>query len=211
MTLIVGDSYTDRSTAVLTPTRGSSAMMPHFVRVYAAHMEMRWPLNVRREHAIACGKTVDDAYNCLFQDAINKDCAFALTLEDDVLPPHGVVQKLHTDLAEHPEFTATSALYCTKGQHSVPLLVGHPDKPSDAGLRALPVEFGLLEVNVIPMGCALWRLAPFLDMEKPWFRTTETETQDAHLCLKMRAAGYRFAVDTRLRALHLDFSTGRTF
>jgi hypothetical protein len=206
MSVIESRAHADLSTAVLTPSRG----MLH-AKVYASHMTLRWPFSVRREMAVTVGLKVDDAYNRLFADAIKKGCAFALTLEDDMLPPPDVVHRLHANLELHADYAAVSALYFTKQEHSAPLVIGFPMIKGNCEVVPPPYQADFLPVNVIPMGCALWRLSMFKDMPAPWFVTTETETQDAHFCLKARAAGFRFAVDTSIRAGHHDAHNDKTY
>jgi hypothetical protein len=81
----------------------------------------------------------------------------------------------------------------------------------DHSLRDMPDEPGLLEVNAIPMGVALWRLSMFKDMPKPWFGETPLVTQDIFFCKKAREAGYRFLVDCSLSAGHLNVETGNVY
>ena len=69
-----------------------------------------------------------------------------------------------------------------------------------------------MECYGIGMGFALWRMSMLKDkaIERPLFKTVAgaqgAGTQDLSFCMKARTAGYRFAVDCRVRVGHLDYS-----
>lgn len=210
--LVADGGYQDRSIAVLIPAR-QRYTGPAW-DVISALWSLGWPMNCDKSLHVVGNREVGVAYDMLFGQAIEGGKSYALTFEEDMLPTRDIPLRLLEALETHPEFVAVSALYCTKSEPALPLIVGHPDKPGDTTYRRAPAVPGLIEVNAIPMGCALWRLAPFRAGAfnlPPWFKTTDKETQDVHFCLKARAEGFRFAVDTRLRAGHLDVRTGTVY
>ncbi len=200
--LLEGTTFKDRSIAVLTPTR-------KFIhcQVVASWQELQWPLNAPHKGVICKGREVADAYNALFGAVLNDEemskFTYVLTLEDDNLPPPNAVLKL-LHVLEHSDYDAVSGLYHTKSAPSVPLVLGDIRKPDD--FTAQPVTQGVVEVNAIPMGCALWRLQLFRSMPAPWFKT-EGASHDIYFARNARAAGHRFAVDLDLRVGHMDTET----
>lgn len=209
MTLVVeGEGYVEKSTCLIVPTSVVDG------RVYISHMSLFWPFNVPKEF-VASYKVEDPAvaYEKLCEAAIAKGTAYLLTLEDDILPPQDAIIRLHKTMLEHPEFDGISALYFSRRAEVVPLLVGFPDRPGDGTIRVVPEQPGLVEVNVIPMGFALWKSSLFELVERPWFKTDVDRgmSQDSYFCHAARAAGRRFAVDTSLRVGHLDVRSGKVF
>jgi hypothetical protein len=81
-----------------------------------------------------------------------------------------------------------------------------------------PIRNGeVIEVNGIAMGCALWKMDLFREIEQPWFKTlcespdeksAKVATQDLYFCTNARKAGKRFAVDCSIKVGHLDTTTG---
>lgn len=198
--------FEGRKTAIVTPTRGQiSGRAFHHLR------SMQIPVGVQPHWGTAIGKEVADAYEGLFADALEQDCDFIFTVEDDMIPRPDSLARLFDALRERPELAAVGALYCTKGTDSYPLIIGDPEEPLDFTPRKAPARPGLVEVNVVPMGVTLFRAAPFLKLPRPWFLTTDHETQDTYVCRQLRAAGHRLAVDTRVRAGHLSLSDGKVY
>lgn len=210
--VIRGDSYRDRSYAILTPTRG----MIH-VDAYVNHIALLHPVNTKSIRIIATGHEVAQAYNQLFAAALASGATYALTLEDDMLPPEDGTLRLLEAMEANPEMAAISGLYRTKGEKGWPLVLGYPERPMDHTIRA-PQESGVMEVNAIPMGFALWRLSMFAALSPAtqmgkttvFFRTTQS-TQDTYFARIARTAGYRFGVDCSLKVGHLDISTGKVY
>lgn len=205
------ERYVDRSTVLLQPTRGGDAAISPRVMHAQLGVAMAWPVGVDRGARFTYGKEVGDAYCKLFQAAIDDGFGFALTLEDDMIPPLDVVARLHAALDEAPVLAAVSALYRTREPNGRALILGSPEIPGDTTAREVGEKRGLVEVNAIPMGCALWRLSMFADVPRPWFVTEPHATQDVHFCLRARERGFRFAVDTRIECGHHDRATDTTY
>ncbi len=204
--LIEGSSLNERSITTVIPTRDSI-----HGSVYASHIAITWPLNCRREAVVLIGMEVAHAYNVAMGAVLEQlKTKYILTLEDDIIISNDVVSKLLNHLETHPELGAVSALYNTKVEPPTPLLLGNPSDPEDCA-PIIPPANSLVEVNIIPMGCALWRTELFNKMPTPWFKTTDTETQDLYFCRNARRRGHRFAVDTGLLVGHRDSRTGKIF
>jgi len=78
----------------------------------------------------------------------------------------------------------------------------------------------IMEVNGIAMGCSLYRMDLFREIEPPWFVTVsdvipekgpQCFTQDLYFCERAARLGKRFAVDMRVKVGHLDINTGMVY
>jgi hypothetical protein len=219
--LLAGSTFQDCSTVIVVPTRG---MIHH--RVVAAWDNLMAPMNQRRVKVYAVGDEVGRAYNQMIEhilrDPTLSKFKYILSLEDDNLPPPDAMLKLAESIELGP-FDAVGGLYFTKGDFNMPMAYGDPKEYTEKGImdfkprnvvRAL--ESGnVCEVNGIAMGCSLWRMDLFRDLEPPWFVTVAEymperggavqKTQDLYFCERMRRKGKRLAVD--LRVSHLDVET----
>lgn len=224
--VIAGSTFEDSSTVIVVPTRGQ---IPH--QVVHRWMNLVAPMNQPRGWIFASGHEVGRAYNevigQILKDPGLSKFRYVLTLEDDNLPPPDAHVRLLESIAMGSGFDAVSGLYFTKGDLSMPMAYGDPAEYSRTGVlgfapldirRAL--ELGrVVPVNGIAMGCALWKVEMFRQIEPPWFVTVAdvvpeqggavmAMTQDLYFCRRAVQAGKRFAVDTRVRVGHLDTTSG---
>ncbi len=203
--IIKGDSYRDRSYAILTPSRG----LIH-VEAYGSHLALIPAIGAKQLRVIVAGHEVARAYNELFKVALEHHAVYALTVEDDMVPQEDAIQRILNVIdTDGSGLDGVSALYRTKGEKGWPIVMGYPDRPTDATLRA-PLEGQLMGVNVIPFGFAIWRMSMFQKMTFPWFETTQS-TFDVNFCRKARANGFRFAVDCSLKVGHVDITDGKIY
>lgn len=210
----------DRSICIVTPTRGVRAtadgplLIQQHPDAWLAHQALAMPPMVGRVHRIPCiGKGVAEAYNLLVHAALDTGATYLVTLEDDIIPPGDALIRLQARLLRHPELAAVSALYWSRGEGSVPFLLGdpalglddfEPEAPPDADAEQL------VRVNAIPFGCAMWRLDMFRQIPGPWFDDT-VETHDIAWARVAGAVGSLFAVDCTIKAGHVDSRTGRIY
>lgn len=204
MSIIYGDTYHRRDLVTLVATR----QYIH-AEAYASHLELVYPPNIRKAHVLSVGHEVGHAYNALFAEALKTDFPYALTLEDDMLPPFDALERLYATVEANPQFSAVSGYYRNKEDPGLPLILGFPEVDGDSSIRS-PTG-GVMECNIIPMGFALWKLDMLRALDGPWFETTLRETQDVNFCRRARKAGFRFAVDSSLRIGHLDVTTGKVY
>jgi hypothetical protein len=186
---------------------------------------------------VALGQEVGDAYSTVIEQILaHPDLSqweYLLTLEhDNSVPSDGVIRLLDS-MESHPEFSAISALYFTKG-----FAVPKTDRRDDGGTDLIGggcaqiwgsvgdstdpnfrpqvprADGGLQECAGIGMGMGLWRISMFKDerIPRPWFRTKRglngegIGTQDLVFCGEARKLGYRFAVDTSVKSGHYDLA-----
>jgi len=239
-----GSTYKDSSTLVMVPMRGLERHADNtackggdhrWCKVPAARIEVvqAWrnliaPMNQKRGWIDVVGHEVGQAYNAMISTVLKdpelSKFRYILTLEDDNVPPPDA----HIRLLESIEETgadAVSGIYFTKGDLNMPMAYGDPARYArDGVLEFAPLDVrqflargNVVEVNGIAMGCALWRLDLFRQIDPPWFVTVsdlvEGEgvkcfTQDLYFCERARRAGKRFFVDFRVKVGHLDVATG---
>jgi hypothetical protein len=224
---VAGSTYRDSSTVIVIPTRG---MISH--RVVSAWQNLLAPMNQKRAILFASGHEVGEAYNALIRDVILpnpelRKWKYVLTLEDDNLPPPDAHIRLLESI-EWGQYDAVSGLYFTKGESNMPMAYGDPEAYQRTGVldftprdvRSALAAGQIMRVNGIAMGCALWRMELFREIEAPWFVTVsdvvpgkgaQCFTQDLNFCEKAVRRGKRFAVDMRVKVGHLDVNTGTVF
>lgn len=166
---------------------------------------------------LAQGMEVGEAYSVAIEGILQhpelSKWEYVLTVEHDNAPPVDGVVKLIERMEEHPEYSAISGLYFTKGFGGVPQIWGDIKDPI-VNFRPQPpdVNGGLVECYGIGMGFALHRLSMFKDerLRKPWFKTLKGKngegvgTQDLYFWGDARKYGYRCAVDCSVRVGHYD-------
>jgi hypothetical protein len=226
--LIPGSTYRDNSTIVILPTRGT---IRH--EVVNAFMHMLTPMNQKRAVLFCAGDEVGHAYDRMIKSILAdpelSKWKYILTIEDDnLIPPDAHVRLLET--IEWGKYDAVSGLYFTKGEVNMPMAYGDPMeyqqtgqvdfKPRDV---AAALKHGhVMPVNGIAMGCALWRVELFRQIEPPWFVTVadvipekanaaQMFTQDLWFCNNAIKVGKRFAVDMRVKVGHMDVNTGEVY
>ena len=219
--LIHGTTYRDSSTVVLIPTRG---VIHH--RVVSALLGLMGPPNGNRTIQMCTGDEVGHAYNTMVKNVLAhpelRKWKYILTVEDDNIPPPDAHVKLLESINDH-RLDAVSGIYFTKGECNLPQAWGDPRRPGDFTPCDVsgPIANGeVLRVNGIGMGCALWRMDLFREIEAPWYVTcadvvpeggARMMTQDLYFCRRATAAGYAFGVDCRVKVGHLDVATGEVY
>lgn len=219
---ISGDTFKDNSTIVIVPTRG---MIHH--SIVASWQNLMMPMNSARPWIYAAGHEVGIAYNQMIQNILaNPQLAkfkYVLTLEDDNKVPADAHIRLIETIEAH-KFDAVSGIYFTKGDYGMPMAYGDPRHYESTGelefrprdIRAALTQGKIMPVNGIAMGCALWRMDLFKQIQPPWFVTVsdvtptgpQAFTQDLYFCKRARQAGKTFGVDMRVAVGHLDINTG---
>jgi len=137
---------------------------------------------------------------------------YILTVEQDCgCPPDGLIKILEA-MESHPEFSAISGGYWTKGTSGVFQCWGDPTDPVVNYRPRAPIESGLLEAYGLGMGFCVFRLQMFKDqkLRRPWFVTQKeggVSTQDLYAWSDFRKYGYRCAVLCDVKCGHYEAST----
>lgn len=223
---IVGSTYKEASTVIVIPTRGNipDAVVSKWLGLIA-------PMNQKRAILFASGHEVGAAYNAMIQMILNhpelSKWKYIMTLEDDNLPPPDAQIRLLESI-EWGNYDAVSGLYFTKGEVNMPMAYGDPTEYARTGvldfrprdIRAALQADQVMPVNGIAMGCALWRMSLFREIQAPWYVTVsdlvpgkgvQGFTQDLYFCERAVRAGKRFATDMRVRVGHMDIGTGTIY
>lgn len=183
-------------------------------KVALSHWNLVFPPNNLVMRLAAIGMEVGVAYSNTFKFILNHPelgkWEYILTLEHDNMPPVDGVLNLLRAADEHPEYTAVSGLYWTKGEGGVPQIWGSVSDYVMNFRPQPPLENQLQECCGIGMGFALWRIEKMKDkrLPDPLFQTkadaTGMGTQDLMFWQEARKYGHRCAVDTRVRVGHYD-------
>jgi hypothetical protein len=220
-----GSTYRDSSTVIIVPSREDK----FHVRVVQAWQNLIAPMNQKRAFIYVTGDEVGVAYTNMVKTILEhpelSKWRYVMTLESDNLPPPDA----HIRLLESIEqfgLDGVSGIYFTKGDVNMPMCYGDPAAFQQTGVldfkprdirAALNAGDRVVECSGIAMGCSLYRMDLFRQIEAPWFVTTSDivegkgpvgYTQDLAFCEKAKRAGKRFAVDLRVRVGHLDLATG---
>lgn len=173
-----------------------------------------FPPNQAIHRMLCLGMEVGDAYSSAIEavlaDPNLSQWEFILTIEHDNIPPPDGLLKLLESMDAHPEYSAISGLYWTKGYGGVPQIWGDPGDPVLNFRPQVPKPDTLQECCGIGMGFALWSTRIFRDskLRRPWFKTQAgaagVGTQDLYFWGDARKHGYRCAVDTRVKVGHYD-------
>lgn len=229
--LLVGGTYEDCSTMIVTPTRG---VIP--VEVLQGWEHLDWPPNQVHHRLYVKGLSVAEAYEEAFDQVVRDKFRwqYILTLEEDNIVPMDAFLLLLQSIRRRPTgpdgqpipgapplFDVVSGLYWTKGSGGYPMIFGNPDDDSVGWWPVLPpIDSYLRPVRFVPFGCTLFRVDLFRRLARPWFRegvkpsddaSAAHVTQDAYFCAKAGQQGARFAVDTRVAVGHLDVASGKVW
>ena len=190
----------------------AGAMLP--ARTALALWNLVFPPNNGVYRMGALGMEVGEAYTQTYRWVLaHPELAqweYLLTVEHDNLPPSDGVLRLIESMEAHPEYTAISGLYWTKGEGGVPQIWGDPEDPVLNFRPQAPKADTLQECCGIGMGFALWSLRLLRErrLPDPIFKTVAgasgMATQDLYFWGEARKHGHRCAVDTRVKVGHYD-------
>jgi hypothetical protein len=225
-----GTTYRDASTVIIIPTRDP---MIH-QRVVTSWLHLLPPMNQKRVMFFCVGDEVGHAYNNMIAAILNDPAPggistwkYVMTLESDNLPPPDAHLRL-LETIEAGKFDGVSGIYFTKGDINMPMCYGDAAEYRRTGVldfKPLNVAQALqrghvVECNGIAMGCSLYRMDLFRQIQQPWFVTmnevvegkgVQCCSQDLNFCQRAVSAGKRFAVDMRVRVGHLDLASGAVY
>lgn len=219
-----GSTYRDRSTFIIVPARDQ--FFHH--RIVASWGSLIKPMNQPTHMQYVIGDEVGVAYDstikAILANPMLSKWKYVMTMETDNLQPPDAIIRLQESI-EKFGLDGVSGLYWTKGEYNMPMAYGDPADYRRTGVldfKPLDIRRALdagevVEVNGIAMGCSLYKMELFREIEPPWFQTLNdlvpgqgaaAMTQDLFFCRKAREKGKRFGVDMRVRVGHLDFESG---
>ena len=209
-----GGSWKNQRTILMMP----AGKMMSF-RVAAAMRSLLTPPNQPFNFYGAEGMEVGEAYSNLIKalvvHPVLKDWEYILFMEHDNIPPPDGFLKLLKHMEAHPELSAISGLYWTKGEGGSPQIWGDPKDPIPNFRPQVPVTGQLVECCGIGQGFGLYRMSMFKDekLRKPWFKTVSSGeegvgTQDLYFWNDAMRFGYRCAVACDVLVGHIDPASG---
>jgi hypothetical protein len=151
------------------------------------------------------GLPVDVVRNRMAMDALSLKARYIFFLDSDVMPPSAAINRLKSW-----RLPIVSGLYWSKRGHVAAWrrAPGLTDQYVPLRPEEKPNEV-LIEVDVIPMGCALIDTRVFQVIPEPWFDWTVTDplkheglTEDFFFCHKAQEYGFRIYLDMAVRCLH---------
>lgn len=210
--ILEGGSWKKQRVVVLIP---SAKTLP--AKVALSQWNLVFPPNQAVYRVLALGMEVGDAYSqamdAVLQNPELSSWEYVLTLEADNAPPPDGLVKLIRRMEEHPELSAISGLYWTKGEAGVPQIWGDPTDPVLNYRPQVPKAGELVECCGLGMGFVLHRMSMFRDLaekklERPWWKTLSGDggvsTQDLYFWGRARQLGHRCAVDCGVLVGHFD-------
>lgn len=206
--IIKSGTYRDLATVWVTPTRDHR--LDDQV-VFQSWMALQMPPNQKVARICIANAEVADAYNAAVDLALRDTVKwkYLLTVEVDNLPPSDGLLKLYETI-QH--FDVAGGLYWFKGENGTTMTLGDPNDPeSPDSFIPQPPRGDIQPCNGMGMGFTLFRLDMFRHIEQPWFKTTPDSTQDCWFFERAKKAGFKFAVDNRVKVGHMDFETRKIY
>lgn len=175
---------------------------------FTAHSEMMglFPLGID-EHAIIFNLDVPLplSRNLLCRQALEMNADFLLFLDIDMIYPRNFIYHLLAARAD-----VVSPLYFKKAPPYAPVCAHRRSDDRQLLVPLLEYERGVVEVDVTGCGGMLIRREVLEKIGHPWFAydvyepTGEmTVSEDVTFCEKVKAAGFKVCVDTRIVAGHI--------
>jgi hypothetical protein len=130
------------------------------------------------------------------------DCKYLFFIDDDIcLPPTGLRQLL-ADSIEH-DAPIVTGLYIQRGEPHLPVIY----RKTDDGRHIFMTKYipGLQEVDACGAGCLLIRRDVLETIGSDWFSYGDYGvSEDMAFCMRVKAAGYKIALDASVRCNHLS-------
>jgi len=152
------------------------------------------------------GNPVADAYNFIVREALNDDADLLITVEDDTFPQADALIRLVEFVRSNPR-TAVGAWYPRREEYrqGVHIIVGKNER------GPLPDDGKVHEVYTLAMGCSVYPVQMFREIQGPWFKTSPQLSQDSYFSQLAREAGWKLFVDTNIKCKHIDRNTGKVY
>lgn len=207
-------SYEDLSTICIVPCVGG--IPPKIVQSWRGMMT---PMNQRFIMIMVEKMEVGQAYSTTIEQILaNPELSkwkYILTMEHDNAPPPDGLLKLYENM---DKYDGIGGLYFTKGEAGQPMSYGRPNSFPVNFIPFMPDPETVTPCRGIAMGFSLFKMEMFKDkrLPRPLFETkqeyipgvgAQAYTQDLAFCEAAGKLGYKFAVDSRVKVGHYDYST----
>lgn len=206
-------TYQDLSTVCIMPCIGP--IPPKIVQSIRGLMTpMNQKFTMVMTENMEVGAAYSETISAILQNPVFNTWKYILTWEHDNAPPPDGLLKLYENM---DKYDGIGGLYWTKGEGGQPMCYGQTNKPIVDFIPFLPTENTVTPCRGIAMGFSLFKMDMFKDsrMPKPLFETKQSYipgigaqmyTQDLKFCEEAGKLGYKFAVDSRVRVGHYDYS-----
>ena len=187
---------------------------------YLSHRSLIFPPNQAMVPFYIKNAEVGSAFQAHIDHVLTsplREFEYLFTIEHDNIPQPNHVLKLLEAMETHPELSAISGLYWTKGYGGAPQIWGDKNDPVENYRPQRPVPNKVIECWGIGMGFCLYRMEMFRKLEekkvpKPWFKTVGKSSEDQgmgtqDLYFWGRVAhpnGFRCGVDCSVKVGHID-------
>lgn len=174
---------------------------------------MNPPINFNVIHSIVKGLEVGVARNALVEAALAANCKYIFFHGDDTVPPAHALKQLIYRMENQPDCGVVGGVYCSKCDPPAPLVFQGNGSGSYWDWKI--GEF--FECTGLGMDCCLIRLEVFKDLEKPWFKTVDTDqyldgqnaaeqwTEDLYFCRKvLETTKWKIYCDASVMCDHWD-------
>jgi len=220
--------YKNQATVIVIPTL---KMIP--VPVVAAWFSLLHPSMQRMSGPnFFDGFEVAEAYNRAIDVILEQkplaSFQFVLTMEHDNIPPRDGLLRLLESIdggVDGNVYDCVGGLYWNRPQTAAevsPLIFGNPEETPRTFFVQVPKEDAIQPCNGMGMGFTLFRLKMFREgkIAKPYFESIQELTEDGNLITQSQDiaffskacdAGYKMAVDTRVRVGHMDPESGKVW
>lgn len=205
-------SYQDLSTICIVPCHGG--IPPKIVQSWRGMMT---PMNQKFIMIMVENMEVGAAYSETIQMILDSPelskWKYILTLEHDNAPPPDGLLKLYEST---DKYDGIGGIYFTKGAGGQPMCYGNTSKPVNF-IPFHPQPESITPCYGIAMGFSLFKIEMFKDkrLPRPLFETKQSYTpgigaqaytQDLKFCEEAGKLGYKFAIDSRVRVGHYDYT-----
>jgi hypothetical protein len=176
---------------------------PEFAMALASFI---WPMNIRYSYVACKGLPRENARKEIVANARKLKSQYVCMLDDDVVPPSDVFQKLSYQLDMQPEFDYIAGVVPSRSTPSEPMIFMNEEMGAYWHWRTGDV----FEVSEAATACMMFRTSIFDSIPEPWFmdlntieeRTAAGEkidenvnrgamTDDIYFCRKAKKYGHR--------------------
>jgi hypothetical protein len=136
-----------------------------------AFKSLNAPANYNCIFQVVKGQEVAAARQAIAEFAVEKDAKYLFFLGDDVVIPPHTLKQLIFRLDHDPSIAVVGGVYCTKCEVPNPLVY----RGNGQGCYWDWKIGEFFEVTGMGMDCTLIRVSALKDLEKPWFKTIDTD------------------------------------
>jgi GT2 family glycosyltransferase len=171
------------------------------------------------ERSVVSGNFIPAQRELIAEEALSGGYDLLAMIDDDIVVPADVLEKLCTALDEDPQTALVGALYYSRD--GLRPMVVDAWEGSDTTGAIVPAfdDRSTVVVDGVGFGCAVVRVAAMQTLERPFFsahvfiepklRRVRITDEDYLFCERLRHAGYTVRLHGGVRCRHYDRATNR--